>query len=49
VFERYINGNVECRLLKPYKDIDRVEIPIYFAKKVSDNLENLDSKLKQSF
>ncbi|KAA6366995.1 MAG: hypothetical protein EZS28_037479 [Streblomastix strix] len=49
IFEKYQHGNIICRLLKPYKDIQQVEIPIYFAKKVSDDIENLDDKYKSTF
>ncbi|KAA6378787.1 MAG: hypothetical protein EZS28_025688 [Streblomastix strix] len=49
IFEKYQHGNIICRLMKPYKDIQQVEIPIYFTKKVSDDIENLDDKYKSAF
>ncbi|KAA6356237.1 MAG: hypothetical protein EZS28_048236 [Streblomastix strix] len=49
IFEKYQHGNIIYRLMKPYKDIQQVEIPIYFAKKVNDDIENLDDKYKSAF
>jgi hypothetical protein len=39
MFLRYINGNVECLLLKPFTDLDRIIVPIYYTKYVCENDE----------
>ena len=46
VFIKYINGNVQCKLLNPYPDINTIEIPIYFCKKIAENINSIPNHYK---
>ncbi|KAA6392608.1 MAG: hypothetical protein EZS28_011869 [Streblomastix strix] len=48
-FINYSHGNVICELLRPYKDIKTVEVPIYYTKKVAESIDTLHQKYKRTF
>jgi hypothetical protein len=40
-FIKFSHGNVICELLKPYKDVKTVEVPIYYTRKIVDSIDKL--------
>ncbi|KAA6383189.1 MAG: hypothetical protein EZS28_021285 [Streblomastix strix] len=48
-FIKYDNGNVECLLLKPFTDLDRITVPIYYTKFVCENEQQLDQPQFKKF
>ena len=53
IFEKYENGNVKVKLLRPVliagKYVNVVTVPIYFTRFISDDLETLPVKYKNNF
>ncbi|KAA6378809.1 MAG: hypothetical protein EZS28_025665 [Streblomastix strix] len=48
-FITYKNGNVVCKLLNPYEGISVIELPIYYCKFISDDLNSLPANYKSQF
>jgi hypothetical protein len=49
VFVRYEHGNVICTLIKPYPNTNTIEIPIYFTKYVSKDINSIPMNYKSFF
>ncbi|OHS93472.1 hypothetical protein TRFO_40245 [Tritrichomonas foetus] len=48
-FNRYVNGNVECTLLRPYQKIQTVQVPLMYTKYICENIESLPKYYKEYF